>query len=470
MLGLALLAGPGSAEVPDLAAFLERGLSHLAPHLLPDLYPPAAESPVALPPALVGAAREDIGEVTKGLDPESEQAVAAALLALPLRQRLLRVAVASSEDKLMALVKLQASEPGTPQCRITDIQKDAVSALRVAFNLPLRLSQVDLWSVDPGAKRADKLQQAVFSVSADREPLLRALRGPKAAKDVLGDLGLVRFSPSFLRTAGAGTVQEAASDLPSTAYSVAPLSDHWPQLQTAAGSDPRLRQATTARVVTRIPVSDNSVAITVDDGPHPLITSVFLDTLRRYQVKVTFFVVGEKVEEYPELLRRMAEEGHELGNHTYSHPRLSQVSAVEALTQVRACGEVVGRVCGQPMRLLRPPGGGITPGVLKVATAANCTVVLWTHNTNDWLKPSAEEIALNALRDIGPGDIILMHQGELQSAKALPLIIEGLRQKGLRPTTVGEMLRQAPPAALPITELMARTQKQPVREEYPPTP
>ena len=111
------------------------------------------------------------------------------------------------------------------------------------------------------------------------------------------------------------------------------------------------------------------------------------------------------------------------------------------------------------MHLLRPPGGGISATVLRAATAANCSVVLWTHNTNDWLKPGAEQIAENALRDIKPGDIILMHQGEFDSARALVYILEGLQARGLRPTTIGDMLGQSPVAALPITEIMTLYQK-----------
>jgi len=212
-------------------------------------------------------------------------------------------------------------------------------------------------------------------------------------------------------------------------------------------------------VIGRIPVTDNSVALTIDDGPHPLVTTAMLDILRKHGVKATFFVVGEKVEECPELLRRMVDEGHEIGNHTYDHPRLSQVPEGEALAQIRACGLAVGKVCGQTMRLLRPPGGGIAPNVLRAATAANCSVVLWTHNTNDWLKLPAEQIAENGLRDVRPGSIILMHQGTMESARALPLLIEGAQARGLRLTTVGEMLSRAPVPVEPIPEIIAKHQK-----------
>jgi peptidoglycan/xylan/chitin deacetylase (PgdA/CDA1 family) len=450
------LHAPARAALPDLPAqLLERGLSHLAPHLFPGLTDPSEPADLPLvPEVLLQSLRSDGEDVTKGLDPVDERLMAAALLSLPLRQRVLKVAVASANGKRMALIKLQAGDVQARKFRLEDLQDDAVSALRVAFALPLGLGEVDLWSVIPARNGDGPVHLPVFSVAANREPFLEACNAPKAAKDVLSELGLVRFAPEYLRYAGGEDLQAVAPRLPKTAYSVNPLAASWEQLTQASSSDPRLTQATVARVVVRIPVTDNSVGLTIDDGPHPLVTSLFLETLRKYRARATFFVVGEKVEECPELLRRMAEDGHELGNHTYSHPRLAHVSPVEALTQIRACGEVVGRVCGERMHLLRPPGGGISPQVLRAATAANCSVVLWTHNTNDWLKPSAEEIAANALRDLKPGDIILMHQGEAESARALSYILEGLEARGLHPATIGEMLAQSPTPALPISDIM----------------
>lgn len=461
---LAFLAGglcsPVHAALPDFPlGLLERGLSHLAPHLFPAPEATPTDDLPPVPAALLAPLQGEEPGLTKGLDPFQEQVIVSALLALPLRQRLLKVAVAEANDKRLALIKLQAGDPATGRFRIADLQDDAVSALRVAFALPVDLDRVDLWSVVPGRDREGPVHTPVFSISTNRAQFEAAANGPKAAKDVLGDLGLVRFAPKFLRYAGGEDLQKVAPQLPKTAWSVTPLADNWSQLVTATSADPRLRLATVARVIVRIPVTDNSVALTVDDGPHPLVTSMFLEVLRRYNVKATFFVVGEKVEECPELLRRMAEEGHELGNHTYSHPRLSHVTPIEALTQIRACGEVVGRVCGQPMHLLRPPGGGIAASVLQAATAGNCSVVLWTHNTNDWLKPTAEEIAANALRNIRPGDIILMHQGDAESARALPLILEGLQARGLRATTVGDMLSRSPVAAAPIPDIMVKYEK-----------
>lgn len=453
-----LIMSPAGAAI-DFSQLLAPSLSHLAPHLF---NPPAPAEPELLPPGLLLASLVSDTEpgVIKGFDPASEDRLAQALLSLPLRQRLLKVAVASVNDRQMALIKLQAGDVRTGAFRVSDLQDDAVSALRVAFNLPLDLHQIDLWSVVPGRNQEGEVHQPVFSLCADRQPFALASSSPRPARDIIGDLeGLVRFAPQFLRYAGGARLQDIAPSLPRTAWSIAPLSENWPQLVLAARQDPRLGSASTARVIVNGSGSGNKVALTIDDGPHPLITSLFLETLRKHDVKATFFVVGEKVEECPELLRRMVEEGHEIGNHTYSHPRLKNLSEAETLAQLRACQMVVGRVSGRPINLLRPPGGGVASHVLRAATAANSTVVLWTHNTNDWLKISPEEIAANALRDLRPGSVILMHQGDMLSVRALPLIIEGVAKKGLHLTTVSDMIADTPPQPLSIPEIMARYSK-----------
>lgn len=460
LLPLALLlvvaATAPAVATTDLAAdLLRQGFSYLAPHLL-DVFTPVPEAQRELlpPAALLAPLMEESKGIAKGIEPASEDMLARALLALPLRQRILKVAVARVDGRSLGLVKLQAGDVKSGLFRIRDLQDDAVSSLRVAFALPLDLSEIDLWSVVPGKEKQELVHQPIFSVCADREAFLKAADSPQDAKAILGGLGLVRFAPEFLRYAGGADLKDVARTLPDTAWSVAPVSEDWTQLRQASAQDPRLARAALARVVQSIPTSDNSVALTIDDGPHPLITPLFLDILRKHRTHATFFVVGQKVEECPELLRRTVEEGHEVGNHTYSHPRLSHVSEVEALTQMRACALAVGKVSGQPMHLVRPPGGGIAAHVLKAATAANCTVVLWTHNTNDWTLTDPQQIAANALRDLKPGSIILMHQGDMESVHALELILSGIEERGLRVATVGEMLAKSPVKVLPIPEIM----------------
>ncbi len=461
IIGLCLPGGPAQASFSLQGslnlAFLRDSLSLLWPSLFHAI-PPEAElkpPPETLLVPLVNGNEDFI----KGMEPTAEAELASALLSLPLHQRLLKVAVATIEGRRMALIKFQAGDVKTRLFRIPDVQYDAINALRVAFALPLNIQHIDLWSVIPDRKGAEPVHRTVFSVSAEREEFMQATRGLRYPQEMLSDLGLIRFAPEFLRYAGGEPVSRVARFLPDTAWSAAPLRYSWEQLLTACQQDPRLPAASVARIVVHIPVTDNSVALTIDDGPHPLITALFLDILKRRNIRATFFVVGEKVEEYPELLRRILEEGHEIGNHTYSHPRLAHTTDVETLAEIRGGALAIGRVTGRPTRLFRPPGGGFAEHVLRAATAAHSSVILWTHNTNDWLRPTPEQIAANALRDLRPGSIILMHQGSLESVQALPLIIDGAQARGFDLRPVGELLSQAPVSALPIQEIMAKYQR-----------
>lgn len=458
-ISLCLQASANAVPLPGME-FMGTGLFDTGIRALPaDLQsiPPPAE--------LVAPLWSEDDDCLKGLEPAAEAELAAALLSVSLHQRLLKVAVATTDGRRMALVKFQAGDMRTGLFRIDDVQNDAINALRVAFQLPLDLQQIDLWSVVPDRNLEGPIHRPVFSVSAERAQFQRATERIAYAREILGRLGLVRYTPQFLHYAGGDPVVNVARVLPETAWAVSPVSDNWSQLRLACMQDPRLPAATLARVVDQIPVFDNSVALTIDDGPHPLITSLMLDILRRRSIRATFFVVGEKAEESPELLRQLVEGGHEVGNHTYSHPRLGAMRDIDALAEIRAGSLAIGRVSGKPTPLMRPPGGGFTLDVLKAATAANSTVVLWTHNTNDWLKPSPEVIAANALRDLRPGSIILMHQGGMESVRALPMIIDGAEAKGLQLGTVGDMLRQCPVPVLPITDIMAKYQKPEIEKE-----
>lgn len=417
------------------------------------------------PPHLLQSLQEGPEDYTKGSDEEAEEELARAVLSLPLHQRLLRVEVAATTNRRMALIKLQAGDLATGLFRVPDLQEDALNCLQAAFASPLQLQHVDLWSVVPGEDATGPVHRPVFSVAVDRDEFVRATRVSRPADPVLDGLGLVRFAPEFLRYAGALPGSHTARSLPRNAWCDTPVRDNWERLREQCASDRRLRKVSKARVVVHIPVTDNSVGLTIDDGPHPLITPLFLDILARHKVRATFFMVGEKAEEFPELLRRTVDEGHEIGNHTYDHPRLGDLPAAEALAQIRGGAQALGELSGRSPQLLRPPGGGVAEDVLRAAAAADATVVLWTHNTNDWLRPSPEEIAANALRDLTPGAIILMHQGSLESVAALPLIIEGAEAMGLRLRPVGEMLRHCPPRPMPVAEIMDKYQHHLLGEE-----
>ncbi len=186
------------------------------------------------------------------------------------------------------------------------------------------------------------------------------------------------------------------------------------------------------------------VAITFDDGPHPSITPKILAMLRQYNVRVTFFVVGKMIDKAPELVRRMVDDGHIVGNHSYTHPRLDTMTDEAVIQEIKACSASFYRATGQKMAYVRPPGMRTNEKTLKIFRNMDLCLVDWTDIAGDFIvgdgtKPvDPSVITARAMSKIHNGSILLLHDSN-QTLAALPLIIEGLRSRGYRLVTVEEM-------------------------------
>ena len=189
--------------------------------------------------------------------------------------------------------------------------------------------------------------------------------------------------------------------------------------------------------------SQMKIALTFDDGPHPVYTGEILDILKEYGVRATFFVVGENVERYPELVIREIAEGHEVGNHTHSHKHLSKTPSAEIIREIEACERIIYQQCGEyRTKLFRPPEGVLPSAVHDYARDADYTVVLWSVDTYDWAHNPINEIMKNIKRNTEPGDIILMHDSVKDSLTptALRQVIPYLLDQGYSFVTVSELL------------------------------
>lgn len=188
--------------------------------------------------------------------------------------------------------------------------------------------------------------------------------------------------------------------------------------------------------------SHMKIALTFDDGPHPVYTGEILDILREYGIRATFFVVGENVERYPELVERELAEGHEVGNHTYSHCHLSKTSPYQIIREIEACERSVYQLCEYRTKLFRPPEGVLPEAIHDYARDADYTVILWSVDTYDWAHNPINEIMKNIRRNTEPGDIILMHDSVKDSLtpKALRQIIPYLLEEGYTFATVSELI------------------------------
>ncbi|MFF2951290.1 polysaccharide deacetylase family protein [Kitasatospora sp. NPDC057965] len=194
------------------------------------------------------------------------------------------------------------------------------------------------------------------------------------------------------------------------------------------------------------------VALTFDDGPHPEFTPRMLDVLHRHDAPAAFFCIGLNALAHPAVVRRIADAGQTLGNHTWSHAYLPDLGPIGLARQLGHTREVLAEACGddRPVRWLRPPYGGRSPELLRAVDGLGLVTVLWDVDAKDWSRPGPEVIADRILSQVRPGSVILMHDGgedRSQTVAALPAVITGLRARGYRLVTLDQLLAATRPVA-----------------------
>lgn len=179
------------------------------------------------------------------------------------------------------------------------------------------------------------------------------------------------------------------------------------------------------------------VALTFDDGPNPATTNQALDTLSKYGIKATFFVLGKNVSGNEEILKRMKADGHVIGNHSWSHPVLSKLSLDEAKKQITDTEDELTKVLGSSSKLMRPPYGAITD---DIRNSLDLSFIMWNVDSLDWKSKNEASILTEIQRQVRNGSIILMHDIHAETVNALPKIIDYLKEQGYHFVTVPEML------------------------------
>ena len=202
--------------------------------------------------------------------------------------------------------------------------------------------------------------------------------------------------------------------------------------------DPRLaRSLTYSRVRTGGPF----IAMTFDDGPHPVHTPRLLDILKRRNIRATFFVVGTNARRYPQLIRRIIAEGHEIGNHTVNHKYLSRISIEEARAEVLGCEKAIVAACGVKPRILRPPGGHINDRVkVWLKKEFGYSTIMWAVDPEDWKRPGSDVVARRIISETDPGEIVLAHDIHGPTIAAMPRALDGLLSNGYRFVTVSQLI------------------------------
>lgn len=190
------------------------------------------------------------------------------------------------------------------------------------------------------------------------------------------------------------------------------------------------------------PSSEMKLALTFDDGPDPVRTPEILDFLSKHRIPATFFVVGENAEIYPELIQRELAEGHEVGNHTFTHADLSKLNYRQQCDEVIFAENVLFEQNEHRTSLLRPPGGLYNRNTFRMAQRFDYTLILWSLDTRDWAHTPSDQITEKVLTEVKDGDVILFHDyisGESPTLAALEKVIPELLRRGYEFVTVSEL-------------------------------
>jgi peptidoglycan/xylan/chitin deacetylase (PgdA/CDA1 family) len=203
----------------------------------------------------------------------------------------------------------------------------------------------------------------------------------------------------------------------------------------------KAQPATTPKTKQTSNGSGGKVALTFDDGPGTY-TPQILAVLKNYGVKATFFEIGENAAAHPDYVKQIIDEGHVIGDHTYTHPDLTKLSYDAQLNEISKTKTAIEGIVSTNVHFFRPPYGSYNADTDKVMGALSMERILWNVDPRDWSGMPADSILQNVLANTKSGSIVLMHDGVANSketAKALPQIIDGLRAKGFNLVTMPEL-------------------------------
>ncbi len=228
---------------------------------------------------------------------------------------------------------------------------------------------------------------------------------------------------------------------------------------------------TSAKVYRSKENSKMQIALTFDDGPHPIYTERILKILKKYGVKATFFMIGENITNYTETALKVKNEGHEIGNHTTSHPSCSRICKHTLMKEIIDCSEIILNFLDYETSIFRPPEGILPNTLLECCSTLEYSIILWNIDTRDWAHTPAKMIAENVISNASAGDIILMHdyigKGS-PTPDALEIILPKLIEKGYEFVTVSELIssdEDSEPSFIHTADLVCDPFKNKMRQE-----
>jgi polysaccharide deacetylase family sporulation protein PdaB len=186
------------------------------------------------------------------------------------------------------------------------------------------------------------------------------------------------------------------------------------------------------------------VALTFDHSWGNKFTPAILDTLKQNNLKVTFFIMGPWAQKYPEVAKRMVADGHEIASHGYRHENYGDMTADWVHSDIEKAHALIKEVTGVDAKLIRPPNGHYSQQSLKVADEMGYKTIIWNIDSLDWKNPGRDVIIERVMKRLKPGGIILMHASDtpVQTAEALPILLEKIKAEGYEIVTVSELMSQ----------------------------
>lgn len=196
-------------------------------------------------------------------------------------------------------------------------------------------------------------------------------------------------------------------------------------------------------VVWDAPNSKKVIALTFDDGPNKKYTPLVLDLLKQFKVKATFFLVGSCVKSNPDLVKKIFKNGHELANHTATHPDLRKTSLSQLQKEIETTRHEIVKITGYSTKYFRPAGGVYNQGIVDISQKTKHKIILWSwdQDTLDWTKPNHTQIAQKVIKNASGGDIVLMHDNQIQTVNALKIFLPKLKDMGYTFVTISELLK-----------------------------
>lgn len=210
------------------------------------------------------------------------------------------------------------------------------------------------------------------------------------------------------------------------------------------------------------------IALTFDDGPSEALTPKLLDLLAARHLRATFFVVGQNAADHPDILKRAVREGHEIANHSWSHPNLGKMSDEAVRRELQKTDDAIAAAIGKRPTLMRPPYGSITANQKRwIHDEFGYRIIIWDVDPLDWKRPGPSVVTARILKETKAGSIVLAHDIHAPTIEAMPATFDQLMKKGFKSVTVTELLAMAKPPPPKPTPSPSAPRAEPVATATP---